>query len=60
MTPNKKMSHMAASYRPAKPGATRRCATCSMYRTGTSPSCTLVESPIRPQDTCDYWEAKRR
>jgi hypothetical protein len=31
-----------------------------MYRTGTSPSCTLVESPIRPQDTCNYWEAKRR
>jgi hypothetical protein len=55
-----KMSHKAAGYRPAKPGATQRCATCSMYRTGTSPNCTLVEKPIRAQDTCDYWEAKSK
>jgi hypothetical protein len=47
----KKKTHKEAGYRAATDD--KRCSKCSMYTTN---SCTLVEKPIRPQDTCDYFE----
>lgn len=52
------ISKKDADYRAQDGTHARRCETCSMYR---QPGrCTLVEGKIRPQDICDYYEAKKK
>jgi hypothetical protein len=53
-----KMSHEQAHYHAAS-SKTRRCGTCSMYRHGKTPSCSLVESPIKSGDVCRYYRATK-
>jgi hypothetical protein len=53
---DKLMTHNEAGYRKTTSDWTC-CATCSMYRKPAR--CTLVKSPIRPQDVCLYFERQK-
>ena len=59
MATEKKMPHKTADYRPSA-SYRQRCGTCSMYRQGHPPSCTLVVQPIYPHDICKYWQEKSK
>jgi len=55
-----KVSKRSVRYRRALPWSRKRCRTCSMIRPkadGKGWYCTLVAGPIRPNDTCDRWDA---
>jgi hypothetical protein len=53
---DKLMSHNEAGYRTTKSDMTC-CRECTMYRKPAA--CTLVKSPIKPEDVCMYFERKK-
>jgi len=50
-----KAIHKTANYRAGS--GDRRCKNCTMFRPPSA--CTAVQSPIRPEDVCDYFQRKR-
>jgi len=51
-----KATHRRANYRAGS--GDRRCKNCTMFRP--PGSCTAVQSPIKPEDVCDYFQRSRK
>jgi len=52
----RKLAKASVRYRLSAAGSPRKCGRCVMFRRPAS--CTLVAGRIRPQDTCDRFEAR--